>query len=102
MLNRPWVMTFIEDAAQGARVIVLTGEGRALCSGPDLPDTKDIAAADFGIVLNEAYMPLLRRTIDAPLPAAPLGCRVRSGLPLRWQRRFVPKGSPRARQLTGA
>ncbi len=82
-LNRPQVMNALStrmrqemiaafDAAtesgSGARVIVLTGEGRAFCSGQDLQDAKDIAAVDFETILNEEYVPLLRRITDAPLP----------------------------------
>ncbi|WP_112309393.1 enoyl-CoA hydratase-related protein [Pseudogemmobacter bohemicus] len=78
-LNRPDVMNALSsqmrrelcealDEAGDARVIVLTGEGRAFCSGQDLADAKDIAAVDFETILNEEYVPLLRRITDAPVP----------------------------------
>lgn len=56
------------DAATEARVIVLTGTGRAFCSGQDLQDAKSIAAVDFERILNEEYVPLLTRITEARVP----------------------------------
>ena len=82
-LNRPGVMNALSsqmrrelcealdvalEAPTDTRVIVLTGEGRAFCSGQDLADAQDIAAVDFETILNEEYVPLLRRITDAPVP----------------------------------
>lgn len=79
-MNRPQVMNALSsqmrheliaafDAVAGrARVIVLTGTGRAFCSGQDLQDAQDIGAVDFERILNEEYVPLLRRITDCPVP----------------------------------
>lgn len=79
-LNRPEVMNALSAqmraelldaltrAAADARCIVLTGAGRAFCSGQDLQDAKDIAAVDFEGILNAEYVPLLRAITDAPVP----------------------------------
>jgi 2-(1,2-epoxy-1,2-dihydrophenyl)acetyl-CoA isomerase len=77
-LNRPEVMNAlnrqmraeltqaIAAAGQNARVLVLTGNGRAFCAGQDLSDTS--AAFDLESVLNDEYVPLLRAIIDCPVP----------------------------------
>jgi len=79
-LNRPQVMNALSslmraellDAMQraqvGARVIVLTGAGRAFCSGQDLADAQALGAFDVERVLNEEYVPLLKAITDSPLP----------------------------------
>ncbi len=79
-LNRPAVMNALTTvlrqellhalgAAQvAARVIVLTGAGRAFCSGQDLADTGGLDAFDVERVLNEEYVPLLQAIHDCPLP----------------------------------
>lgn len=79
-LNRPQVMNALTQGlraelldalqtAQGqARVIVLTGAGRAFCSGQDLADTGGLDAFDVERVLNEEYVPLIREISDSPLP----------------------------------
>lgn len=80
ILNRPAVMNALTtvlreellhalQAAQAvARVIVLTGAGRAFCSGQDLADTGGLDAFDVERVLNEEYVPLLQAIHDCPLP----------------------------------
>lgn len=79
-LNRPALMnaltsamrrevTAAVDAApgQGARVLVLTGAGRAFCAGQDLNDgIKD--AGDLERVLREEYEPMLKAIAVCPLP----------------------------------
>lgn len=78
-MNRPEVMNALSslmrreliaafDAAQDARCIVLTGAGRAFCSGQDLQDAKSIEAVDFERILNEEYVPMLRRITECPVP----------------------------------
>ncbi len=79
-LNRPEVMNALNRRmraeltaaitgapATGARVLVLTGAGRAFCSGQDLTDTQG-GPIDLEKVLNEEYVPLLRAIADSPLP----------------------------------
>lgn len=79
-MNRPAVMNALSAqmrrelaealraAAATARCIVLTGTGRAFCSGQDLQDATNIAAVDFERILNEEYVPLLRLITEAPVP----------------------------------
>ena len=79
-LNRPDKMNAlntqmraeITDAAQEAgrmaRVLVITGEGRAFCSGQDLSDGGNVAALDLERVLRDEYEPMLRAIADCPVP----------------------------------
>ncbi len=79
-LNRPEVMNALSrqlraemtealrDLQTRARCIVLTGTGRAFCSGQDLLDAQALGAVDFEQTLNEEYVPLLRLITDSPVP----------------------------------
>ena len=80
ILNRPDVMNAltsalrrdllhaITHASQTARAIVITGAGRAYCSGQDLADATTLGAADFERLLRLEYEPLLRAIYDCPIP----------------------------------
>ncbi|MDO5757513.1 MAG: enoyl-CoA hydratase-related protein [Rhodobacterales bacterium] len=79
-LNRPAKMNAINtvmraeiaDAAgvagRTARVLVMTGNGRAFCAGQDLSDTGNLEAMDLERVLRDEYMPMLRAIGDSPIP----------------------------------
>jgi 2-(1,2-epoxy-1,2-dihydrophenyl)acetyl-CoA isomerase len=79
-LNRPEVMNAlntqmraeilhaVRDAERSARVIVLTGEGRAFCSGQDLGDRATAATTDLERTLRDEYMPMLRAIYDCAVP----------------------------------
>lgn len=81
-LNRPEVMNALNTtmraeitealhrARSEARAIVLTGTGRAFCSGQDLGDGAAIAGIglDLERVLREEYEPMLRAVYDCPVP----------------------------------
>lgn len=78
-LNRPEVMNALNRAmraeltaalleAQDGRVIVLTGAGRAFCSGQDLGDAQSLGAVDFEATLNDEYVPMIRAITEAPVP----------------------------------
>src|SRR5690606_33216241 len=79
-LNRPEVMNALNSlmrrelldavtaAEAQARVIVLTGTGRAFCSGQDLSDRVSGAPVDMERTLREEYEPLLKAIYDARVP----------------------------------
>lgn len=79
-MNRPTLMNALnarmraelthalEDLGQRMRVLVLTGEGRAFCSGQDLGDGKRVSEIELGRILREEYEPMLRAIYDAPVP----------------------------------
>ncbi|MFN3938264.1 MAG: enoyl-CoA hydratase-related protein [Gemmobacter sp.] len=79
-LNRPEVMNAfnaqmraellhaLRNLPTAARVVVLTGAGRAFCSGQDLGDRKRVSDLDLERVLRDEYEPLLRAIYDCPLP----------------------------------
>lgn len=80
-LNRPEVMNAlnvqmraellhaVREAGQVARALVLTGEGRAFCSGQDLGDRANLANIDLERTLRDEYEPLLRAIYDCPIPS---------------------------------
>jgi 2-(1,2-epoxy-1,2-dihydrophenyl)acetyl-CoA isomerase len=81
-LNRPEVMNAlntqmraelthaVREASLTARVLVLTGAGRAFCSGQDLGDRANIASVDLERTLREEYEPMLRAIMDCPVPVS--------------------------------
>ena len=80
VLNRPDVMNAlnsdmrfeIKEAILGleksVRVIVITGRGRAFCSGQDLTDRRNSNNVDLEKTLNDEYVPMLRAIIDCSIP----------------------------------
>jgi 2-(1,2-epoxy-1,2-dihydrophenyl)acetyl-CoA isomerase len=79
-LNRPAVMNALDSrlraeirhaatrAPDEARVLVLTGAGRAFCAGQDLGDRAALAEIDLERTLREEYVPMLRAILDCPIP----------------------------------
>lgn len=55
-------------AGRAMRVVVLTGQGSAFCSGQDLSDGGDASTLDLERVLREEYVPMLRAITDCPVP----------------------------------
>mgnify|MGYP000601239400 CR=1 FL=1 len=58
-------------ATQGgkeARVVVLTGAGRAFCSGQDLGDRATAGNVDMERTLRDEYAPMLRAIVNCPVP----------------------------------
>jgi 2-(1,2-epoxy-1,2-dihydrophenyl)acetyl-CoA isomerase len=79
-LNRPEVMNALNTqmraevthavrrAAGEARVVVLTGKGRAFCSGQDLGDKANVGNIDLERTLRDEYVPLIEAISDCPVP----------------------------------
>ena len=79
-LNRPEVMNALNTqmraeilhavkAAEGqARVLVMTGKGRAFCSGQDLGDRANAANVNLERTLRDEYEPMLRAIFDCAIP----------------------------------
>ena len=79
-LNRPEVMNALNRemraellsilgvAAESVRALVLTGVGRAFCSGQDLSDRIDGVPFDLEATLRDEYEPLLRALYGSPIP----------------------------------
>jgi 2-(1,2-epoxy-1,2-dihydrophenyl)acetyl-CoA isomerase len=62
------LLAAIRAASVSARCIVLTGAGRAFCSGQDLQDAMALGQTDLGRILAEEYEPLLNAIYDCPVP----------------------------------
>jgi 2-(1,2-epoxy-1,2-dihydrophenyl)acetyl-CoA isomerase len=79
-LNRPDVMNALDTqmraeithavgaAADGARVLVMTGRGKAFCSGQDLGDRANVNSINLERVLRDEYEPMLRAIFDSRIP----------------------------------
>ena len=79
-LNRPEVMNALSSqmraellhavkaAGKSARALVMTGAGRAFCSGQDLGDAASLDSIDLERTLRDEYEPLLRAIYDCPVP----------------------------------
>ena len=58
----------VTQAGKEARVVVLTGAGRAFCSGQDLGDRASGASVDLERTLRDEYAPMLRAIVNCPVP----------------------------------
>lgn len=79
-LNRPEVMNALNAQmraelrhalpvlADAARVVVLTGAGRAFCSGQDLGDGVDLSQPALDQLLRDDYGPMLAQITDCKVP----------------------------------
>ena len=79
-LNRPDVMNAlntqmraeilhaVKAAGAEARVLVITGEGRAFCSGQDLGDRANAGDVDLERTLRDEYEPMLMAIYECPAP----------------------------------
>ena len=79
-LNRPTMMNAlntqmraeithaVKSAEKDARVLVITGAGKAFCSGQDLGDGGNAAAMDMERTLRDEYVPMLKAIFDCKVP----------------------------------
>jgi 2-(1,2-epoxy-1,2-dihydrophenyl)acetyl-CoA isomerase len=79
-MNRPEVMNALNTQMRAeithaviaggreARVVVLTGNGKAFCSGQDLGDGGSAANLDLERTLRDEYVPMLMAIHDCPVP----------------------------------
>lgn len=58
----------VKAAEKEARVLVLTGQGRAFCSGQDLGDGGSAARLDLERTLRDEYVPMLKAISDCRIP----------------------------------
>ncbi|TFL18606.1 enoyl-CoA hydratase-related protein [Jannaschia formosa] len=79
-LNRPEVMNAlstqmraeilhaVKTAGDEARVLVMTGKGKAFCSGQDLGDRANMDDLNLERTLRDEYEPMLRAIFDCKVP----------------------------------
>ncbi|MCY1271996.1 1,2-epoxyphenylacetyl-CoA isomerase [compost metagenome] len=64
------VLTYLEEGRSNAKVLVLTGAGRAFCAGQDLSEGQmsGDGEVDLGHTVDRLYGPLVRRLRALPIP----------------------------------
>jgi len=65
---RAEILHAVKDAETKARVLVITGKGKAFCSGQDLGDRANAANIDLERTLREEYEPMLRAIFECRIP----------------------------------
>jgi len=58
----------VKEGGSHARVLVLTGNGKAFCSGQDLGDRANAGNIDLERTLRDEYIPMLNAIYDCPVP----------------------------------
>jgi 2-(1,2-epoxy-1,2-dihydrophenyl)acetyl-CoA isomerase len=65
---RAEILHAVKQAEKEARVLVLTGKGRAFCSGQDLGDRATVASTDLERTLRDEYVPMLMAIYNCKIP----------------------------------
>ncbi|SFR49069.1 enoyl-CoA hydratase-related protein [Litoreibacter janthinus] len=65
---RAEILHAVKAAESTARVLVLTGKGRAFCSGQDLGDRASVASTDLERTLRDEYVPMLMAIYNCRIP----------------------------------
>ncbi|RLJ41762.1 2-(1,2-epoxy-1,2-dihydrophenyl)acetyl-CoA isomerase [Litoreibacter meonggei] len=65
---RAEILHAVKSAESNARVLVLTGKGRAFCSGQDLGDRASVASTDLERTLRDEYVPMLMAIYNCRIP----------------------------------
>ena len=65
---RAEILHAVKRAEREARVLVMTGSGRAFCAGQDLGDASKVANIDLEGTLRDEYEPMLLAIFDCRIP----------------------------------
>lgn len=65
---RAEILHAVKAAEKEARVLVMTGKGRAFCSGQDLGDRTNVANIDLERTLRDEYVPMLMAIYNCQIP----------------------------------
>ncbi|WGH78348.1 enoyl-CoA hydratase-related protein [Jannaschia ovalis] len=65
---RAEILHAVRESEGSARVLVMTGEGRAFCSGQDLGDRANVGNLNLERTLRDEYEPMLRAIFDCAIP----------------------------------
>ncbi|QUJ77853.1 enoyl-CoA hydratase/isomerase family protein [Sulfitobacter albidus] len=58
----------VRAGGEEARCVVITGAGKAFCSGQDLGDRANASSIDLERTLRDEYQPLLQAIVECPVP----------------------------------
>jgi 2-(1,2-epoxy-1,2-dihydrophenyl)acetyl-CoA isomerase len=65
---RAEILHAVKAAEEQARVLVMTGKGKAFCSGQDLGDRANVDDINLERTLRDEYEPMLRAIFDCSIP----------------------------------